>query len=350
MPRGLYVDQPQHVILAEYEDSPLKPDQVRFRSEFAAIKHGTIFHLFSGESPFQDQRFDPGQRLFVKKENPDAQPGGMLGQFVGNMAVGTVTEVGSAVDKFTVGQRVYCYGPIAETVTRSAAQVHPLPDAVSPEDAVCLDPALYAYAAVRDARITLGDNAVVTGLGAIGLFVVQLLARAGCLNVIAVDPLPKRRALAEKLGAHLTLDPTSTDVGLAVRHALGQGADVAIEASGNYRALNDAMRSVQQCARIVTLGYYKGDHSHVPFGAEWHHNRLELISSMPVWDNPSREHPLWDLQRLERTVLAFFQRKVLTSNELIDPIVSFEDAAEAFLAVYADPVQAIKLGVRFPVS
>ncbi|MEZ4832632.1 MAG: zinc-binding alcohol dehydrogenase [Caldilineaceae bacterium] len=219
MPRGLYVDQPQHVILAEYKDKPLLPDQVRFRCEFAAIKHGTIFHLFSGESPFQDQRFDAGQRLFVKKENPDAQPGGMLGQFVGNMSVGTVTEVGSAVDNFTVGQRVYCYGPIAETVTKTAAQVHLLPADVSPEDAVCLDPALYAYAAVRDARITLGDNAVITGLGAIGLFVVQLLAQAGCLNVIAVDPLPKRRALAEKLGAHLTLDPTSTDVGLAVRHA-----------------------------------------------------------------------------------------------------------------------------------
>ena len=47
MPRGLYVDQPHHVILADYEDEPLAADQIRFRSEFAAIKHGTIFHLFN---------------------------------------------------------------------------------------------------------------------------------------------------------------------------------------------------------------------------------------------------------------------------------------------------------------
>lgn len=348
MPRGLYVDQPQHVTLAGYEDGPLKADQVRFRSEFAAIKHGTIFHLFSGESPFQDQRFDRDLRLFVKKDTPDDQPGGMLGQFVGNMTVGTVTEVGSSVDKFKPGDRVYSYAPIAETVTRAAAEVHPLPPAVSPEDAVCLDPALYAYAALRDARITVGDNAVVTGLGAIGLFVVQLMARAGCLNVIAVDPLPRRRALAEALGAHHTIDPSQTDTGLEIRRILGQGADVAIEASGNYRALYDAMRSVQQCARIVTLGYYKGDHSRVPFGAEWHHNRLELISSMPVWANPSREHPLWDLDRLERTVLAFFERGWLTSAGIVDPIVPFEEAADGFLRAYADPSDAVKLGVRFP--
>jgi threonine dehydrogenase-like Zn-dependent dehydrogenase len=347
MPRGLYVDQPQHVILAEYEDAPLREHEVRFRTEFAAIKHGTIFHLFSGESPFQDQRFDRDLRLFVKKDAPDVQPGGMLGQFVGNMSVGTVEATGSAVDHVQPGDRVYCYGPIAETVTKAAAEVHPLPAAVSPEEAVCLDPALYAYAAVRDGRIGLGDNVVVTGLGAIGLFVVQLLVRSGCLNVIAVDPMPKRRALAERLGAHHTIDPSQVDTGLEVRRLLGQGADVAIEASGNYQALYNAMRSVQQCARIVTLGYYKGDHSHVPFGAEWHHNRLELISSMPVWDNPSREHPLWDLARLEQTVLAFFVRGWLTAEDIVTPIVGFEEAADAFMSVYQDPTDAVKLGVRF---
>ncbi len=347
MPRGLFVDQPQHVILADYADPDLKPDQLRIRSEFAAIKHGTIFHLFSGESPFQDQVFDRDLRLFVQKAGPDTQPGGLVGQFVGNMTVGRVEAVGDAVDNFQPGDQVYCYGPIAETVTKAAADFHALPAAMRPEDAVCLDPALYAYAAVRDGRVTVGDAVVVTGLGAIGLFVVQVLVRAGCLTVIAADPLPKRRELAERLGAHLTVDPTQTDLGLAVRDALGRGADVAIEASGHYRALYDAMRAVGQGGRIVTLGYYKGNMGGVPFGAEWHHNRLELISSMPVWDNPSREHPQWTLARLEATVREFFVRGWLTSDGMVDPIVPFAKAAEAFLSVYHNPNDAIKLGVRF---
>lgn len=346
MPQGLYVDAPQHVTLAAYTDLPLQADQVRIRSQFAAIKHGTMFHLFSGASPFQHQRFDREGRLFVADDTP--KTGGLVGQFIGNMVVGTVVEAGPDAPLFAPGDRVYCYGPVAETVTRAGAQVHPAPDWLRAEDAVCLDPALYAYAAVRDGRITVGDKVVVSGLGAIGLHVVQLLARVGCLHVIGVDPLPKRRALAARLGADHTVDPSTEDVGLAVRKLLGRGADVAIEASGHYAGLHNAMRSVQQCARIVTLGYYKGDPGPLSLGAEWHHNRLELISSMPVWDNPSREHPLWSLERLERTVLQFFQRGWLSSAGIADPIVPFADAADAFMQVYQDPADAVKLCVRFP--
>lgn len=346
MPRGLFVDRPLHAILADYTDAPLQPDQVRFRAEFAAVKHGTMFHIFSGESPFQDQRFDPGLRLFVPV-GPDARnvAPGFVGQFIGNMAVGRVTDVGSAVTAFQVGDRVYCYGPVAESVTKRAADVRPLPPELSPADAVCLDPALYAYGALRDARITLGDTVAVSGLGAIGLALIQLLARAGCGEIIAVDPLPKRRALAERYGATATLDPSAGDVGLAVREILGQGADVAIECSGNYRALYGAMRSVGQCARVVTLGYYKGSHSDLPFGAEWHHNRLELISSMPVWDNPSREAPQWNLARLEETVVEFFRRGWLTSDGLADPVVPLDEAADAFMHIFHKPEEAVKLCV-----
>ncbi len=348
MPRGLFVDAPQHAILADYTDAPLPAGQVRFRTEFAAVKHGTMFHIFSGESPFQAQRFDPALRLFVHTpaDAPNAAPG-FVGQFIGNMAVGQVTEVGAGVADFQPGDRVYCYGPVAETVTKPAAALHHLPPELSLADAVCLDPALYAYGAVRDARITLGDTVAVSGMGAIGLCVIQLLARAGCAQIVAVDPLPKRRALAARYGATATVDPAAEDVGLAVRRLLGRPADVAIEASGSYRALYGAMRSVGQCARIVTLGYYKGDHSSLPLGAEWHHNRLELISSMPVWDNPSREAPLWDLARLEATVVDFFRRGWLTADGIADPIVPFAQAADAFLHTFQDPADAIKLCVRF---
>lgn len=348
MPRGLFVDAPQHAILADYADAPLQPGQVRFRTQFAAVKHGTMFHIFSGESPFQEQRFDPSLRLFVPTppDAPNAAPG-FVGQFIGNMAVGTVTEVGADVADFHPGDRVYCYGPVTETVTKAAPALHHLPPELSLADAVCLDPALYAYGAVRDARITLGDTVAVSGMGAIGLCVVQLLARAGCAQIIAVDPLPKRRALAERLGATATVDPAVEDVGLAVRRLLGRPADIAIEASGSYRALYGAMRSVGQCARIVTLGYYKGDHSNLPFGAEWHHNRLELISSMPVWDNPSREAPLWNLARLEAAVVDFFRRGWLTSDGIADPVVDFAHAADAFMQTYHHPDDAVKLCVAF---
>lgn len=346
MPRGLSIDKPQSVALREYDDPPLLENQVRLKTEFAAIKHGTEFHLFSGESPFGGRYFDPVLRLFVEDKAGKSQ-NMAVGQFVGNMAVGVVTEVGAAVTKLRPGDRVYGYGPICETQTKTEADVHPLPVPMTAEDAVCTDPAFYGYTALRDARVCLGDVAVVFGLGAIGLLLVQMLSRAGCLHVIAVDPIEKRRRLAERYGAGITLDPTQGDIALEIRRQVGQGADIAMEASGHYGGLAEAIRSVRQCGRILTLGYYKGKDSRLELGAEWHHNRLELISSLPAWDNPSRQYPLWDDERLAQTVQQFFLNGTLTSDGILDPIVPFADAAQAFLDVYHNPAQAIKLGIRF---
>jgi threonine dehydrogenase-like Zn-dependent dehydrogenase len=346
MPKGLFVDGPEHTILQPYQDPPLAENQVRVKTEFASVKHGTLFHIFSGDSPFQNRRFDPKLRMFV--ETDDATPSLLLNQFIGSIATGEIVAVGSAITRFEPGDRVYCYGPACESLTVAEEDVHILEPPMNELDAVCLDPALFAYAVIRDARVTVGDNVITFGLGAIGLFVVQLLELAGCLNVISVDPILKRRQLAERLGAELVLDPTECDVALETRRYLGQGADIAIEASGHYRALRDAMRSVGQCGRIATLGYYKGAGSELELGAEWHHNRLELTGSMPAWDNPLREHPVWDLERLYCTLVEMFKRGLLSSKEVVDPIVEFTDSAQAFMDIYHDPADAIKLGIRFP--
>jgi threonine dehydrogenase-like Zn-dependent dehydrogenase len=257
-------------------------------------------------------------------------------------------ETGKAADRYQVGDSVYCYGPVCETVTKSEESIHPLRPPLNAYDAVCLDPALFAYVVLRDARVCLGDNVVLFGLGAIGLFVAQMLKLVGCLNIIGVDPIKKRRQLARDRGADLVLNPTQCDVALEVRKFLGQGADIAIEASGFYAALRESMRAVRPCARIATLGYYKGAANSIELAAEWHHNRLELIGSMPVWDNPMREHPIWDLDRVQQTLVSMFAKRWLTSADVVEPVVSFPDAAQAFMDIYHDPSDAVKLGIKFP--
>jgi threonine dehydrogenase-like Zn-dependent dehydrogenase len=347
MYRGLYVDKPQNVTLHEVQETELQPGEVRIRPTFAAIKHGTEFHLFSGESPFQDRRFDVERRLFVKRE--EGEPSDVFTQhFVGNMVVGPVVAVGKGVSRFREGDTVYCYGPACELVTQAEQEVELLRAPMNALDAVCLDPSLFAFSAVRDSGARLGDRVVVFGLGAIGLLIVQMLRLSGCGHIVAVDPIAKRRSLAKTFGAETTVDPTVEDIGLVTRTLFGgQGADIAIEASGHYGALRDAMRAVRNCARIVTLGYYKGRDSVLELGAEWHHNRLELISSMPVWDNPLREYPLWDRQRIVSTLIDMFMQKRLISEGIVDPIVPFADSPSAFLAIYHNPTNAIKLGISF---
>ena len=80
----------------------------------------------------------------------------------------------------------------------------------------------------------------------------------GASWIAAVDPIPDRRAFAETLEADLALDPTATDVGLELRRLDGVGVDVAVEFSGTYGALQQAMRSVRVGGTVVAAGFYSG--------------------------------------------------------------------------------------------
>ena len=67
---------------------------------------------------------------------------------------------------------------------------------LTPEAAVCIDPAHVAVVAVRDGNVRLGDRVAVFGLGAIGLLTVQAARASGAERVMAVDPLDTRRERA----------------------------------------------------------------------------------------------------------------------------------------------------------
>ena len=115
MNKGLYSDKPLSVFVREFAEEALLPNQVRVHTEFASIKHGTEFALFSGQSPFHGRHFDSKLQLFVE-DAPDRPPSD-AGQFLGNTFVGTVIEIGKEVTKISSGDRVYGYGPACETVT-----------------------------------------------------------------------------------------------------------------------------------------------------------------------------------------------------------------------------------------
>ena len=239
MNRGILAAN-QSATYHEVAEERLLENQIRVKTEFASIKHGTEFTLFSGKSPFHGRTFDGDLRLFVDLP-PEAHEADS-GRFLGNVVVGIVVERGSSATPFKVGNRVYGYAPACETVILSQSDASSLVSPMTESDAVCIDPASVSFAAIRDGRICLGDNVIVFGMGAIGLFLVQMLRLTGCENIIVVDMIESRRALAALFGATHTLDPADCDVAIAVRDLLGKGADIAIEASGSYKALHHAIR------------------------------------------------------------------------------------------------------------
>ena len=140
---------------------------------------------------------------------------------------------------------------------------------------VFTDPARFALAAIHDAEIKLGDRVAIFGLGAIGMLAIQMARLDGATQVIAIDPIPERLELANKLGADITINPQDGDAAIAIKEATGgRGVDVAVEISGVYASLQQAIRSAHKEGLVVTASYYGDRTTPVDLSREWHHNRL----------------------------------------------------------------------------
>lgn len=371
MPRELVAIAPRTPVLRDYDEPPLGPTQIRVRTELASPKHGTELVGYRND-PVASRPYDPEWGAVIPRSPEEA-----LASFprpLGNMAVGIVTATGSGVTRLAVGDRVFGHFPIRETQTVDETRADPLPAGLSAEAALCLDPVVMALA-MRDAGVKLGDCVAVFGLGAIGLIAVQLARLAGAAEVIAVDPIASRRDLALSLGAGVVLDPTEEDVdaGLAIRRLTrgvtvhpepetpqrlpggyverltdrsGLGVDVAVEASGSVRALQQAIRATRYGGTVCMISFYGGDAAGLLLGEEFHINRLTLVSARAE-SLPMRDAPGWTLDRMVRLGLDWMVEGRIRTDGIISPIVPFEESAEAYRMIDEHPEQSIKLGIRF---
>jgi len=263
--------------------------------------------------------------------------------------VGVVTAVGAEATRFAPGERVFGYGPIREEHQAEEGRWYPLGN-LSPQDAVCVDPAHVAFVAVRDGNIRIGDTVAVFGLGAIGLLAVQIARAGGAQRVYAVDPLPLRRAYAEAHGADRAFDPNGCDAALEIKRATdSQGVEVSIETSGSARALHEAIRCLRQCGTVVHVPWGPKEVTELHLDEEFHLNRPTLIGSQAWegWGNPDRSHPLWNPQRAFQAAIQLFRDGRITGNGVVAPIVPFEDAPQVLPAIFTRPETTIKIGVTF---
>ncbi|MFC5676273.1 alcohol dehydrogenase catalytic domain-containing protein [Aeromicrobium endophyticum] len=205
----------------------------------------------------------------------------------GHELAGTITQVGSGVTSWHVGDRVttpfvlacgscascrrgdhqVCddqrqpgftgWGSFAELVSIERAEVNlvRVPDAMSFDVAASLGCRFAtAYrAVVHVGEVTEGDQVVVHGCGGVGLAAVMVAASRGA-TVVAVDVSPASLELAASLGAATTLDAREVDVPTAVREVTGGGADVSIDAIGHESVVLQALRGLRTRGRHVQIG------------------------------------------------------------------------------------------------
>lgn len=330
----------------------LKPREVRIRTFYSGISRGTEMNIYRGEAAFFNKAYDPDRLIFI--DNPDGT--WSYPTEFGYENVGQIEEVGSEVTELSAGITVVTYRPHREecivdldsrdVLLGDIIPVLPLPDSLPAEHGVFIPLLGVAFNALLDAQILLTETVVIFGAGVVGLLTLQLALRAGAGRVYVVEPTPSRRDSALRLGAEKVFDPNDDgDISRAVREMTGdKGADVAIEASGNYRALQESIRIVGYNGRVVAAGWLPGAAEPLHLGEEFHLNRVRIVSSQSGGMNPAISDR-WDKARRTRALLSLVSQ--LNFDGLITHWFPIEQAAEAYKTVDENPQDVLQVVLTY---
>ncbi|MFZ9394765.1 MAG: Zn-dependent alcohol dehydrogenase [Erythrobacter sp.] len=169
-------------------------------------------------------------------------------------------------------------------------------------------------------KVTPGETVLVVGCGGVGLATINAAKIAGAGKVIAADPLPEKRALAEVLGATHTVDATADGVVQEIMAISNGGVDWAIEAVGRQASADLAVASLRRGGTAVILGLMPLD-CKVGLGA------MDLLASKKLMGAlMGMNHFPVDLPRL----VDFYMRGLLDLDTIIAERIPLEAINEGF--------------------
>jgi 2-desacetyl-2-hydroxyethyl bacteriochlorophyllide A dehydrogenase len=309
------------------------PDQVLLRTRYSGISSGTEMATYTGSNPHLHRRWDADSRLFVEGAASIEYP--VVG--AGYEEVGEVVEVGAATEGVEVGDIVWgIWGHRSDGVLPGVdAAAQKLPAGVDPLVGVFARVGAVALNAVIDADVHVGETVAVFGQGVIGLLATRLLALSG-VDVVAVDLQPDRLSLSRQFGARHTVLATDSPASAVRDLTGGLGADVCIELSGSYPGLQEAIRTCGYSGRVIASGFYQGDATALRLGEEFHHNRIELVSSQ-ISGSPPRYAHRWSRQRLHRGFMRLVTDGRVDPLPLVSRVLPAAEVSAAFDLVASTP-------------
>ena len=223
-------------------------------------------------------------------------------------------------------------GGFAELVAVPPTSLYRVPAELDLDTAMLAEPLAVGVHAVRLAQLTLGEEVLVLGGGAIGLLA-AFAATASGARVTVSARYPHQAGAARALGAAAVIGTTHEDV---LRTAEERPPDVVFETiGGTAPTLDLALQAVRAGGRIVALGKFTQPISLPPL--RFLMKEVRLVSSMTY----SRNGPRPDFETA--LILLACERGRLAT--LITHRVPLADAARGFAIAADKSTGAIKVAV-----
>lgn len=206
-------------------------------------------------------------------------------RIIGHEMVGRVADVGSNVHHLKKGDRViinqvtscgHCYpcsigrgnvcdhlavrgvhidGGYQEYIAVPEADCYILPDNISDEDAVMIEPTTIGIQSCTRAGLSGDDMLVIYGAGALGSSILKI-ARLTCDHIIVTDIMDDKLEAAKQNGAKYTINVQKEDLDAKIReYTGGHGATVSIDAACTKDSLMSLLRITGNAGRVMTMGF-----------------------------------------------------------------------------------------------
>ncbi len=258
--------------------------------------------------------------------------------------VARVLKVGEGVDSFAPGDRVTSpAGHLAIHTAEASAIVVKIPDAVSDEDATWAVISFVVQTGVRRAEHSLGDSAVVIGLGPLGQLAVQYLRTLGLADVLAIDLVQMRVDQALAHGATAGFCGSAADAVDFVRdHTGGRLADVVYDVTGNWEVLPLALKLPRNFGKFVLIG-------DTPYPSRQRLTQDVLLRGLTLIGTHNAKLPpaqaFWTHARQMELFLEYVRRGSIRVSDLVTHRFAPEDAPKAYALLEED--RPSTLGVLF---
>ncbi len=168
-------------------------------------------------------------------------------------------------------------GGFAERCVAPERNVHRVPPSLDPVTASFAEPLTIGLQACRRGAVTAGDNCLILGAGPIGLAILEVAKHRGA-HIVITDLNADRLAFARGLGAE-TVEAGDGLAATILERTAGEGVDVVIEATGNPKAIEQAVEFVAPGGRIVIVGLVKKGISVTLPGLDLTRKEVNLLGS-----------------------------------------------------------------------
>ncbi|MCX8728983.1 Zn-dependent oxidoreductase [Gilliamella sp. B2969] len=259
--KSIVIKQPNELVIEEREVPQPAKGEVRVKVKLAGIC-GSDSHIYRGHNPFAKYPRVIGHEFF-----------------------GVIDEVGEGVDRSRIGERVSvdpviscgcCYpcsvgrpnvcssltvlgvhrdGGFSQYTTVPSKNAYRIPDDISNEFAVMIEPFTIAANATGHLKPTENDVALIYGAGPMGLTSVQALKGVYKVKqVIVVDRIDERLAMAQTSGADIVINNTN----ILLKNELEKldiKPTIIIDAACHPSILQEAITIASPAARILIMGF-----------------------------------------------------------------------------------------------